>query len=218
MSVSLIRKLSLAAVGLVALVGFAGCKCTGTNGSRPQSARANKNRNNQPLVPSQEDILLERIDAMNMNMDSRFSSVERDISYLRDRPVQVVEQPVPVVTPPVQDYTDYELFPLPPAPQQPRYVPTSAARPTGTSLAAQHLRVPGVTVRQLQQALLNAGFSPGKIDGAMGKNTISAITAFQRENGLKTDGICGRQTWARLEALGAPAGGSGYSTVPVYGS
>jgi peptidoglycan hydrolase-like protein with peptidoglycan-binding domain len=34
------------------------------------------------------------------------------------------------------------------------------------------------TVRQIQTALLNAGYNPGKVDGRMGKQTREAIKSF----------------------------------------
>ena len=53
-------------------------------------------------------------------------------------------------------------------------------------------------VRQIQQALANAGFDPGPIDGKMGKRTRSAIRTFQSANGLVVDGKVGKQTWGVL--------------------
>lgn len=53
----------------------------------------------------------------------------------------------------------------------------------------------------IQRALRKAGYYQGEIDGKVGSGTKQAIRNFQRDNGLKTDGICGRQTWARLESF-----------------
>jgi uncharacterized protein (TIGR02594 family) len=58
--------------------------------------------------------------------------------------------------------------------------------------------------RELQQALKDRGFTPGDIDGVIGRNTIAAIRAFQAANGLDVDGIAGRNTIAALRA-GRPA-------------
>lgn len=52
--------------------------------------------------------------------------------------------------------------------------------------------------KQIQIALQNAGFYTGKIDGRIGPKTKEAIKAFQKANGLKPDGIVGRQTWEKL--------------------
>lgn len=64
----------------------------------------------------------------------------------------------------------------------------------------------GEEVRQLQQALAAAGFSPGAIDGIYGPATERAVRAFQQAKGLAVDGIAGPQTWAALGGGGsAPA-------------
>ncbi len=60
------------------------------------------------------------------------------------------------------------------------------------------IRVSGVTVKQVQKALANAGYDPGPADGKMGQKTKSAIKSFQRKNGLKADGIVGEKTWSLL--------------------
>lgn len=51
----------------------------------------------------------------------------------------------------------------------------------------------------IQQSLKNAGYYHGTVDGKVGTRTKEAIRSFQRDQGLVTDGICGRQTWARLQ-------------------
>jgi len=62
----------------------------------------------------------------------------------------------------------------------------------------------GDDVERLQQRLLAAGFSPGRIDGRFGPATEAALVAFQRAHGLLADGICGPASWAALEAGEAP--------------
>lgn len=59
-------------------------------------------------------------------------------------------------------------------------------------------------VKALQSALLARGFDPKGVDGDIGRNTIAAVKAFQRANGLKVDGIPGEKT---LTALGLVDGG-----------
>nr|WP_304528698.1 peptidoglycan-binding protein [Archangium sp. Cb G35] len=63
----------------------------------------------------------------------------------------------------------------------------------------------GASVKTLQQALANAGFSPGSVDGQFGPKTAAAVKAFQNARGLVADGIVGPKTWAKLTA---PAGGA----------
>lgn len=52
--------------------------------------------------------------------------------------------------------------------------------------------------KQIQVALLNAGYNSGSIDGKMGDQTRDAIKAFQRANGLHADGTAGKDTWKLL--------------------
>ena len=66
----------------------------------------------------------------------------------------------------------------------------------------------GQTVRQIQTALKNRGYYTGKVDGIFGKMTTAAVKKFQRDYGLKVDGIVGPAT---LKALGISASSSGSS-------
>ena len=52
--------------------------------------------------------------------------------------------------------------------------------------------------KEIQLALRNAGYNPGKIDGRIGKQTREAIKAFQRANNLPVNGKVGKQTWEAL--------------------
>ena len=54
------------------------------------------------------------------------------------------------------------------------------------------------TIEQIQQALQNAGFYQGKIDGDLGPRTKKAILDFQQQNALTVDGKVGPQTWSKL--------------------
>ena len=56
------------------------------------------------------------------------------------------------------------------------------------------------STRQVQEALKNAGFYQGAIDGKNGPLTKDAIKEFQRVHGLTDDGVVGRQTWAKMKA------------------
>jgi len=55
------------------------------------------------------------------------------------------------------------------------------------------------TPKQIQIALRNAGYNPGKIDGRMGKLSKDAIKAFQSANNLTADGKMGKKTWSLLK-------------------
>ena len=51
----------------------------------------------------------------------------------------------------------------------------------------------------VQQALKNAGYYNGSIDGQIGRDTREAIRAFQKANNLRVDGKVGRKTWKVLK-------------------
>jgi peptidoglycan L-alanyl-D-glutamate endopeptidase CwlK len=57
----------------------------------------------------------------------------------------------------------------------------------------------GPSVRRLQAALQDAGFSPGLIDGEFGAGTEAAVMAFQASSGLLVDGIAGPRTLHALK-------------------
>ncbi len=67
-----------------------------------------------------------------------------------------------------------------------------------SSKAKKVILIPALSVRDVQTALKNAGFNPGRIDGRMGANTERAIKQFQRAEGLKADGVIGPRTWDKL--------------------
>ena len=54
------------------------------------------------------------------------------------------------------------------------------------------------TIKDIQQALQNAGLYQGSVDGVKGNKTNKAIKAFQAQNSLKVDGKVGAQTWRKL--------------------
>ncbi len=58
--------------------------------------------------------------------------------------------------------------------------------------------VDDMTKKQIQQALKNAGYYDGNIDGKIGPKSKEAIREFQRDMGLKVDGVAGAQTKQKL--------------------
>lgn len=58
----------------------------------------------------------------------------------------------------------------------------------------------GPVVKYAQQLLMKAGYDlpKYKADGQYGAETVSAVKAFQKANGLQQDGIIGPKTWAKL--------------------
>jgi lysozyme family protein len=57
---------------------------------------------------------------------------------------------------------------------------------------------PGVVL--LQDKLTALGYACGGSDGKFGNQTLAAVLAYQKDNGLYADGIVGPQTWAALMA------------------
>ncbi len=56
-----------------------------------------------------------------------------------------------------------------------------------------------LTNKNIQKALQAAGYDIGSLDGKIGSKTREAIMAFQKSNGLNTDGIVGGTTWKKLK-------------------
>ncbi|MBK5241545.1 spore cortex-lytic enzyme [Clostridium sp.] len=63
----------------------------------------------------------------------------------------------------------------------------------------------GEQVKEIQTKLKNWGYHKDAVDGIYGYNTYLSVKYFQRNNGLKVDGIAGKQT---LSAMGISAGTS----------
>ena len=90
----------------------------------------------------------------------------------------------------------------------PTAVPT--ATPTQAASAWTTLRQgsTGTEVKQLQENLIQLGYLSGKVDGSYGEKTAEAVTAFQKNNSLKADGVAGSATLKLLyggNAKEAPA-------------
>jgi hypothetical protein len=60
------------------------------------------------------------------------------------------------------------------------------------------VKVTPVIMRKVQQALVNAGFNPGPVDGVSGAKTQNAIESFQKQNNLPA----GKLTKNTLRTLG----------------
>lgn len=63
----------------------------------------------------------------------------------------------------------------------------------------------GSEVREIQTRLKRWGYYSGNVDGIYGDQTVAAVKYFQRKNGLKVDGIAGKQT---LSAMGIASSSS----------
>ncbi len=56
-----------------------------------------------------------------------------------------------------------------------------------------------VSVKEVQRALIKAGYEPGPVDGRMGQKTRAAISRFQQDKGIDSTGSI---DWATMKALG----------------
>jgi len=59
----------------------------------------------------------------------------------------------------------------------------------------------GPEVMELQKGLAQLGYTVGTADGKYGSKTESAIRSFQKERGLRVDGLAGTQTIKELKRL-----------------
>ena len=86
----------------------------------------------------------------------------------------------------VQLLTDFKLH----LASLPQHAPVTApARPAADE-----------TVRAVQQKLNELGYSAGPADGLMGRSTRSAISDFQRDTGISSDGVASSALLARINA------------------
>lgn len=90
---------------------------------------------------------------------------------------------------------------LPPAPAAP--ATTKPSSWSKVAVKAMERGATGPAVRELQEALEQAGFDPGGVDGDFGPKTEAAVRAFQSDNNLIVDGKVGAQTRKAL-GLAAP--------------
>ncbi len=89
--------------------------------------------------------------------------------------------------------------------EQERIKPAPAPEPARPAAAPAVMTPEAESVVRIQEALKRAGYDPGSSDGKMGQKTKAALMSFQKDNGLKPDGVLGPQTLTRLKKyLGQP--------------
>lgn len=73
----------------------------------------------------------------------------------------------------------------------------------------------GPAVRAIQQFLIGQGMDLGRwgADGSWGKQTTTAVKAYQAANGLGADGIIGKNTLSAMDAMGGGASSGPAATV-----
>ena len=80
---------------------------------------------------------------------------------------------------------------------QPKYVTVDSAQQQAEYQLLKQGSA-GVEVRKLQGRLAELGYYAGGVDGIYGETTVTAVKAFQRNNGLSGDGQAGEQTQKKL--------------------
>lgn len=101
---------------------------------------------------------------------------------------------------------------------------TATPKPTATPTPLPELEKPKATVRYgskgsdaklVQQRLIDLKYLNGKADGEFGNQSVSALKAFQRNNGLVDDGVAGSGTNALLFSYLALAADETASILPT---
>lgn len=72
----------------------------------------------------------------------------------------------------------------------------------------------GDEVKRIQKKLKSLGYYKGTVDGVYGANTMKAVKSFQKNCGLKADGVAGPKT-IRYLGLEGSSSGSGYNNSDV---
>ncbi len=178
----------------------------------------------QQSACEREKRLTERMEELQIDLDNRMMGMNAEMASMRANPPVIVQQvpaPMPefnaapavaqipaamqVDTISIEDefYSASKRAQLEQLAANSRdYAP--APRASSASANTNRIRVP-VPARTVQAALKEAGFYSGAIDGKVGRGTIAGITNFQKDQGIKADGIVGRQTWQLLYPY-VPAG------------
>lgn len=99
-------------------------------------------------------------------------------------------------------YSGTVALPTPTPTPTPTAIPTPTPTPNITYTGKLQRGDTGERVKQVQERLLELGFYEGKVTTGFYDRTKTAVTKFQRYNGLKEDGVVGEQTW---NALFSPA-------------
>ncbi|MDR0362607.1 MAG: peptidoglycan-binding protein [Planctomycetota bacterium] len=198
-----VRLIAVLMCGAASLAVFSGCET-------------------QRSACEREKRLTERMDEMQMDLDSKLMGMGGELASFRNNPPVIVQQmPVATETPimtaapqpmPIESIAIEDDYNLSKAEQLAAIARANreaefsrpAPAPARSASSGNRIRVP-VPARTVQAALKEAGFYNGAIDGRIGRQSIAAITAFQRSQGITADGIVGRVTWQHLQAY-VPAG------------
>jgi peptidoglycan hydrolase-like protein with peptidoglycan-binding domain len=79
--------------------------------------------------------------------------------------------------------------------------PLADVNTTAAATVSSQASSEGPDGKLIQQALKNAGFYSGNVDGTIGPKSREAIRDFQRKNNLHCDGKVGPKTWAAMKGF-----------------
>ncbi len=119
----------------------------------------------------QKDVEIEGLKNQISLLESQIQSKDEELNSCREAVARQSQQP------------QVETAAVAPVSSKKKVIPEVKNRPTH---------------KQIQIALTNAGYDPGKIDGKMGRQTKDAIMTFQRAHDIKADGKVGAKTWELL--------------------
>ncbi|MCA9409030.1 MAG: peptidoglycan-binding protein [Candidatus Omnitrophica bacterium] len=122
----------------------------------------------------------------------KVAQLERKLEE-RDQQINEMRYEIKDLSVQVDDGGSYKL---PAIVDEPNY---SDSKSSSDSSSDERIIRVNASALDVQKALKNAGYYEGAIDGKVGKKTKSAISNFQKDHGLKADGIIGRKTWSELK-------------------
>ena len=118
------------------------------------------------------------------------SSQEQSSPTVIILPAPVTLRPPPASPPPVPEEA--------PPPEQPRQKSAPETLQKGLQSTIPGTEDSHDWSKKVQSALKKAGLYNGSVDGKIGTRTKKAIKEFQSANGLKPDGVVGKETWEKL--------------------
>jgi len=130
---------------------------------------------------------------LEQSLDERDKSISELENKVQTLTSQLSEMETYSLNEPVEEY-DYRKA------SRERVYEEEAEDSSGSYKDDEILRV-SASPRDVQQALKNAGYYTGKIDGKLGNQSKKAIGEFQKDHNLASDGIIGKKTWKELKTF-----------------
>lgn len=76
---------------------------------------------------------------------------------------------------------------------------SSESRVVSKSAPVEDIIRVSASAKEVQRALKKAGYYDGVVDGKLGAKSQKAISDFQKDHSLGSDGIVGQKTWGELK-------------------